>query len=117
MAQVILHTNDNKSVKEQINTTTLALKSIVGHEKQKFNDLSNYEKNLLYVQKNTLDIIKRLTNIINNIYAAAEILVGLQTAIYATKSKKADLDRIMKNPEQEYNKIPDSFFTDRGGRL
>ena len=39
MAQVILHTNDDKSVKEQINTTTLALKSIVGHEKQKFNDL------------------------------------------------------------------------------
>ena len=117
MAQVILHTEDDKSVKDQINTTTLALKSIVGHEKQKFNDLSAYEKNLLYVQKNTLDIIKRLTNIVNNIYAATEILVGLQTAIYATKSKKADLDRIMKNPEQEYNKIPDSFFTDRGGRL
>ena len=64
-----------------------------------------------------MDIIKRLTNIINNIYAATEILIGLQTAIYATKSKKADLDRIIKNPEQEYNKIPDSFFTDRGGRL
>ena len=117
MAQVILHTNDDKSVKDQINTTTLALKSIVGHEKQKFNDLSNYEKNLLYVQKNTLDIIKRLSNIINNIYAATDMLIGLQTAIYATKSKKDDLDRIMKNPEQEYNKIPDSFFTERGGRL
>lgn len=117
MTQVILHTEDDKSVKDQINTTTLALKSIVGHEKQKFNDLSAYEKNLLYVQKNTLDIIKRLTNIINNFYAATEILIGLQTAIYATKSKKADLDRIMKNPEQEYSKIPDSFFTERGGRL
>ena len=49
MAQVILHTEDDKSVKEQINTTTLALKSIVGHEKKKFNDLSNYEKNLLVI--------------------------------------------------------------------
>lgn len=117
MAQVILHTEDDKSVKDQINTTTLALKSIVGHEKQKFNDLSVYEQNLLYVQKNTLDIIKRLTNIINDIYAVTEILIGLQTAIYATKSKKADLDRIMKNPEQEYSKIPDSFFAERGGRL
>ena len=61
MAQVILHTNDDKSVKEQINTTTLALKSIVGHEKQRFNDLSNYEKNLLYVQQNTLDIIRTIS--------------------------------------------------------
>lgn len=117
MAQVILHTEDDKSVKEQINTTTLALKSIVGHEKQRFNELTAYETNLSYVQKNTLDIIRRLSNVINNIYAATEILIGLQTAIYATKSKKSKLDEIMRNPEQEYDKIPDSFFENRGGRL
>lgn len=117
MAQVILHTEDEKSIKEQINTTTLALKSIVGHEKQKFNELAAYENNLYFVQENTLDIIRRLSNVINNIYAATEILIGLQTAIYATKSKKDQLDEIMRNPEQEYNKIPDSFFDERGGRL
>lgn len=117
MAQVILHTEDGKPVREQINTTTLALKSIVGHEKQKFNELTAYENNLYYVQENTLDIIRRLSNVINNIYAATEILIGLQTAIYATKGKKAKLNEIMKNPEQEYNKIPESFFNDRGGRL
>lgn len=117
MAQVILHTEDGKPVKEQINTTTLALKSIVGHEKQKFNELTAYENNLYFVQENTLDIIRRLSNVINNIYAATEILIGLQTAIYATKSKKAKLDEIMANPEQEYSEIPDSFFEERGGRL
>lgn len=117
MAQVILHTEDDKSVREQINTTTLALKSIVGHEKQRFNELTAYESNLYYVQENTLDIIRRLRNVINNIYAATEILIGLQTAIYATKSKKAKLDEIMRDPEQEYSEIPDSFFDDRGGRL
>lgn len=117
MAQVILHTEDDKSVKKQINTTTLALKSIVGHEKQRFNELDAYEKNLYYVQENTLDIIRRLGNVINNIYAATEILIGLQTAVYATKSKKAKLDEIMKNPEQKYSEIPDSFFENRGGRL
>ena len=117
MAQVILHTEDDKSLKEQINTTTLALKSIVGHEKQRFNELAAYENNLMYVQENTLDIIRRLSNVINNIYAATEILIGLQTAIYATKSKKAKLDEIMRNPEKVYSEIPDSFFDERGGRL
>lgn len=117
MSQVVLHTQDNEKTSQQINTTTLSLKSIVGNEKKHFNSLTQYEDNLLYVQKNTINIIRRLTNIINNLYKACDILIGLQSAIYVSDNRVNALNTYGSNIEYYYSQIPDSFFDIRGGRL
>ena len=64
MSQILLHAKDNESKSQQINTTTLSLKSIVGNEKKNFDKLSKYEDSLENAQKNTNAIIKREGNTI-----------------------------------------------------
>lgn len=99
---ILLHAKDNESDKQQVNTTTLSLKSIVGHEKEEFNKLSKQESSLSNSQKETLEIIRRLTNVINNLYRAAEEMCKLYSRIYLVRNKMYDYYHLI----EDWNYVP-----------
>ena len=102
MSQILLHAKDNESKNQQINTTTLSLKSIVGNEKKNFEKLSKYEDSLENAQKNTNAIIKRLTNVLNNLYKAADEMVKVYSKIYLVRNKMDDYNNLL----EDWNYVP-----------
>ena len=117
MAQVLLHSKDSEDKKQQINTTTLSMKSIVGTEKKAFNEISAAEANLEAVQKNTADLTRRLTNVIRNLLLATEKMAALEMQIYISKNRYNAYQNIINNIDAKYAEIPDSWLNARGGRL
>ena len=99
MSQIILHRQDNESEKDQIATTTLDLKSIVGREKTEFNSITGIENNLEYVQELTLNNVKQLTIAINNLTKAVDLLIGIETSLYKLDAAhNAELSNISNCP-------------------
>lgn len=116
MSQVLMHSKDNETEKQQINTTTLALKSIVGKEKKDFSDAMNKTYSAKKNQEDTLNIIIRIQNVINNLSVATEKLIGLETIVYMALNQSSFQNEIMSRAEELYAQIPDSYFEGRGGR-
>ena len=102
MSQILLHAKDNESKVQQVNTTTLSLKSIVGNEKKNFDRVSKFEKSLEASQKNTNALIKRLTNVLNNLYQAADEMVKVYSKIYLVRNKISDYNHLL----EDWNYVP-----------
>lgn len=100
--QVILHSSDLDPQENRDISRNLGLKSIVGHEKQTFDELNSISSNTRQVLVSQIEQSNRLNTLVSNLLYVAKSLLELEINAYVAKKRANQANNYLSQADSEW---------------
>lgn len=113
MATILHQKPNNVSAENRNATASMAFKSIVGGEKQKFTEIQGLENNIAVQQNRVATLQNKLGNVINNLQKAANMLQEIEVAVFMKAQRNTAALNVINNTKAEY--VQNNPYDEQGG--